>query len=198
MISYVTGVLTEIYDKMVVLEAGGIGYGINVPSTVISSLPGIGGGVKLYTHFHVTEDSQKLYGFLSPSDRELFCSLITISGIGPKVALGIMSYMSPDALRIAVLSEDEKSLSKVPGLGPKTAKKVILELKDKFSINDISPSGSDSFATATPGAREDALAAMVAMGYSASQALTAIEGIGDISGMDSGEILGLALRRMVR
>ena len=198
MIAYVSGVLDEVNEKGIVVDAGGIGYAIMVPTSMLSWLPPVGSQVKIYTHFNVTEDALKLYGFRSTDEREIFRQLISVSGVGPKVALGILSSMSADELRLAVLSDDEKRIARAPGLGPKTARKVILELKDRFKLSDIAPAAfADSMGEPAPGAREDVIEAMVSLGYSPSQALNAINRIGDITGLDTDELLSLALRQMI-
>ncbi len=200
MISYITGTLAEIEDKYIVVEAGGVGYGISVTSRLIGALPAMGSSVKIYTHLQVSEDAQKLFGFGSAEERTIFRQLLSVSGVGPKAAMGVLSVMSPDELRLAVLSGDAKVISRAPGLGKKTAEKIIVELKDKYSINDLTGSGAAApgVAAAAPGAREDAVAALVAMGFSASQALSAISSLGDISGKDAGELLSLALKALAR
>ncbi len=198
MIAYVSGVLDEISEKGIVVETGGIGYAIMVPASMLSWLPPVGSQVKIYTHFNVTEDALKLYGFRSADERELFRQLISVSGVGPKAALGILSSMSADELRLAVLSDDEKRIARAPGLGPKTARKVILELKDRFKLTDIATAAfSGNSGEPAPGAREDVIEAMVSLGYSPSQALNAINRIGDITGLDTDELLSLALRQMI-
>ena len=198
MISYITGILSEIEDKYIVVEAGGVGYGISVTSRLMGRLPSVGSTVKIYTHLQVSEDAQKLFGFLSTDERSLFRQLLCVSGVGPKAAMGILSVLSPDELRLAVLSDDVKAIRRAPGLGPKTAQKVILELKDKFSISDITGEIPSSGGTPVGGAREDAVAGLVALGFSASESLSAISKIGDISGMDAGEIMSLALAKIAR
>ena len=197
MISYISGTLTEIESGFIVVEAGGIGYGINVPATMPARLSGIGSSVKVYTYFHVTDDSMKLFGFYSEDERALFKMLISVSGVGPKVGIAILSTLTPDEIRLAILRDDEKALARAQGLGAKTAKKIILELKDKFA-KDIE---GDSSVTSNGGAfssnREDAIAAMVALGISSSDAFSAITKIGDVSEMTTEEILALALKKLV-
>lgn len=198
MISYISGMLAETGDKFIVVEASGVGYGINVPATLPARLGGIGSAVRIYTHLHISDDSQKLYGFANKEERELFRMLLSVGGVGPKVALSVLSVFTPDDLRLAIVSEDEKALSGVSGLGKKTASKIILELKDKFSAG-FSKGGSAAGAPAgrNAGPREDAIAAMVELGYSASESFAAVNSLGDTAGMQADEILGLALRKLV-
>lgn len=197
MISYISGTLTEIESGFIVVEAGGIGYGINVPVTMPARLPGIGSSVKVYTYFHVTDDSMKLFGFYSEDERALFKMLISVSGVGPKVGIAILSTLTPDEIRLAILSDDEKALARAQGLGAKTAKKIILELKDKFAKDIEGGSSVTSNGGAFSSNREDAIAAMVALGISSSDAFSAITKIGDVSEMTTEEILALALKKLV-
>lgn len=196
MISYVNGVLTEIEEKSIVVEANGIGYSIFVPMTVIPHLNGIGSSVKIYTYMHVSDDAQKLYGFTSRNDREIFKMLIGVNGVGPKAAIGVLSVLNADELKLAVIAEDEKAISRAPGLGAKTAKKIILELKDKFSGDYFSGMDMPKVPEGAVSKREDAIAALVSLGYSASQALSAINKIDDIKDMEVDEIIGLALKNL--
>src|SRR5690554_1437219 len=131
MIGYITGDLTVVSQDSIIIEQAGIGYELTVPSSAINNLPSIGSDVKIYTYLHVREDILALYGFLNHDDLKVFKLLITVSGIGPKAAIGILSALTPDDLRFAILSEDVKAITQAPGVGPKTAKKLILELKDK-------------------------------------------------------------------
>ena len=186
-----------------------IGYNVKVPFSVVASLPGIGSNIKIYTYTCVREDAFILYGFLTQDDLRIFKSLITVSGIGPKGALGILSIMDADALRFAILAGDAKAISKAPGIGAKSAERIIIDLKDKMSIfseedalkgaasiskADRKNNQENSFEQADIEARNDAIEALVALGYSASDALRAIKGLGDLSGMDSEAILKAALK----
>ena len=137
MYSYIKGELSEIVaENHIVVENGGIGYNIYIPGQVLSLLPGVGEEVKIYTYLCVREDAFILYGFLTRDDLNVFKLLIGVSGIGPKGALAILSVMSTDDLRFAVLSDDAKAIAKAPGVGNKTAQRLIIELKDKLSLED--------------------------------------------------------------
>ena len=136
MIAFIKGILAQTRPGIVVLEAGGLGYEINVPSGVFGSLPGIGETVLLHTYLQVKEDGVSLFGFLKKDDLDMFRMLITVNGIGPKAALSIPSAATADQLRFAVLAEDMKAIEKIPGIGKKTAGKLILELKDKLRLED--------------------------------------------------------------
>ncbi len=136
MYAYIKGILEEITEDAVVVEAGGIGYNIKVSASTADLLPGIGSEVKVYTYTLVREDAFSLYGFLTRDDLDIFKKLITVSGIGPKGGLAILSVMSADALRFAVMAGDAKAIAKAPGVGAKTAERVILDLRDKISMED--------------------------------------------------------------
>ena len=136
MIAYVNGIVEDIAEDNVVLDVNGLGYNIKISADTASRLPGIGEPVKLYTYTCVREDAFLLYGFLTRSDLEIFKKLITVNGIGPKGGLAILSVMDGDDLRFAILSGDVKAISKAPGIGSKTAQRVILDLKDKISYDD--------------------------------------------------------------
>jgi len=131
MFAYIKGRLEEIYSKKVVIDAGGIGYEITVPTSLISKLPEKGSVVKLYTYFYVREDAQELYGFYEREDKSIFEKLITVSGIGPKVAMALLSNLSASQLALAIVTGDLKTLCSAPGVGKKTAQRMVLELKEK-------------------------------------------------------------------
>ena len=137
MISYVKGPLMAIEEDVIVVEAGHVGLAIHVPVSLLPELPGMGKEVTVYTYFQVREDAMTLYGFLHSQDRDMFRQLLGVNGIGPKGALGILSVLRPDDLRLAIVSEDVKALAKAPGIGNKTAQRLILDLKDKISMDDV-------------------------------------------------------------
>lgn len=139
MFSYIKGTLEEYWEDTIVVESGGIGWNIHVPLSVLDRLPHVGEQIKVYTSFQVKEDSMTLYGFFSRQDLKMFNQLLGVTGIGPKAALGILSSLSPDDLRMAIIAEDSKAIAKAPGIGPKTAKRVILDLKDKISMDEVLP-----------------------------------------------------------
>lgn len=200
MIAYVQGDIAEITADNVVLDVGGIGYNVKVSSRVAQSLPGIGQKIKLYTYTLVREDAFQLYGFLTRDDLELFKRCITVNGIGPKGGLAILSVMDADALRFAILSGDAKAIAKAPGIGAKTAERLILDLKDKVSFDDTVigreiVSGSVS-SPAAEGAVKEAVEALVALGYGQAESLRAVSGIPDAEAMDSGELLKAALKKL--
>lgn len=179
MYAYIKGTVAAIDGGSVVLDNHGIGYLIYVPGTVLDDLS-VGDEVKIYTYFSVREDAMQLYGFLSQDDLDLFKLLITVSGIGPKGAVGILSAMSADDLRFAVLSDDAAAISKAPGIGKKTAQKVILELKDKLNLEEALEKQQNHIekATASKGtgssAQSDAVMALEALGYSGTESMKAV------------------------
>ena len=137
MISFVQGTLAAREGDLIVVQAGAVGLNIHVPLTVIEQLPKTGEEVMIHTYLKVAEDALTLYGFLHQQDREMFCRLINVNGIGPKGALAILSTLTPDDLRMAVLTGDAKAISRAPGVGMKTAQRIILDLKDKISFEDL-------------------------------------------------------------
>lgn len=201
MIAYLKGDLAEIRENYVVIEVGGIGYEVYLPTSNISELPSKGTALKLYTYMHVREDAIGLFGFLTKDDLEMFKLLITVNGIGPKGALGILSAISADEIRFAVLAEDVKAISKAPGIGSKTAAKMVLELKDKFKLETAfeqkllnqsegkNPSGIFS-------KREEAIQALTVLGYSGTDALKIVNQVDITEDMTSEEILKLCLKKM--
>jgi Holliday junction DNA helicase RuvA len=201
MIGYLKGELAEIKENYVVLEVGNIGYEVYLPSSSILELPSRGTAVKLYTYLHVREDAINLFGFLTKDDLEMFKLLITVNGIGPKGALGILSSISADDIRFAVLAEDAKTISKVPGIGSKTAGKLILELKDKFKLETafeqkLMNQAEKREAAGIFGKKEEAIQALTVLGYSGSDALKIVNQVEITEDMTSEQILKLCLKRM--
>ena len=182
MYAYIKGILEEITEDAVVVEAGGIGYNIKVSASTADLLPGIGSEVKVYTYTLVREDAFTLYGFLTKDDLEIFKKLITVNGIGPKGGLAILSVMNADALRFAIMAGDAKSIAKAPGVGNKTAERVILDLRDKISLEDTLLGLGEPVVTASAAGggadnvmKREAIEALVALGYSASDATNAVK-----------------------
>jgi Holliday junction DNA helicase RuvA len=201
MIGFIKGELAEIKENHVVLETCNIGYEVYLPTSAIMELPPRKSTVKLYTYLHVREDALSLFGFLTKDDLEMFKLLITVNGIGPKGAMGILSGITADEIRFAVLAEDAKAISKAPGIGPKTASKVILELKDKFKLesafekkllNQSDKSNSQNIY----GKREEAIQALTTLGYSSSDAYKIISQIDITEDMTTEDILKLCLKKM--
>mgnify|MGYP003327431703 CR=1 FL=1 len=197
MISYVKGELAEIQDGKIVVDTGGIGVEILVPSSVMGSLPRVGEEVKIYTYFRVSEDAMTLYGFNCGRDRTMFEQLISLSGIGPKGALAILGTLSPDDLRMAIMSGDSKAISQAPGIGVKTAQRVIIDLKDKIGLEDIlGVSTQNTNINVTSGNAQEAVEALVSLGYSPTTAARAVRSVEGAEDMDTEDILKTALKFM--
>ena len=193
MFAYIKGIITDLEADNLVLECNNIGYNIRIPLSVAQRLPKIGTEVKIYTYTSVREDAFQLFGFLTKDDLEIYRKLITVNGIGPKGALGILSVMSADDLRFAILSGDAKAISKAPGIGGKSAERIILDLKDKIQIT-ASPERIPYSSTPDSGAKNEALEALTALGYSPAEALKAVNQVTITEGMDSGAVLKQALK----
>ncbi len=200
MYSYIKGTLEETGEDYIVIEAGGIGYQIYTTGQTFQYLPGQGAELKVYTYLHVREDAMILFGFLTKDDLSVFKLLLGVSGIGPKGALAILSVMTTDDLRFAVLGDDAKAIARAPGVGAKTAQRLILELKDKLSLEDAFEQklakNEDMVQNKTGGAKNEAVQALVALGYSSSEALKALQGVEIQENTDVEDILKAALKNM--
>ena len=198
MISYVKGALAEKSGDRIVVEAGPVGLGIYVPLSVLEVLPPLGEEVKIYTYLQVREDDLSLYGFLNRQDLDMFRRLIGVNGIGPKGALGILSALSPDDLRLAILTGDAKAISKAPGVGAMTAQRIILDLKDKVSAEEMLASVADTEErTSVPLMQEagrEAATALVALGYSNLEASKAVKNVQITEDMDAEAVLRASLK----
>ena len=204
MIAFIKGELADTGEGTVVIDTGNIGWEINVPSSVMGSLPPVGSIVKLHTWFQVREDGMALYGFLTKDDLEVFKMLIKVNGVGPKAAVSILSVLSPDEFRFAVLADDEKTICRAPGLGSKTARKIILELKDKHDLETAfekkleNNHGRGSLApTAVVDAKGEVVQALVALGYSSTNAFRMVNAVEGASGMDTATLLRAALKVVI-
>lgn len=201
MYAYLKGTVEEITEDNLVLEVNNIGYNIKISSRTANFIGKTGSFVKIYTYTLVREDSFSLYGFLTGDDLEIFKKLITVNGIGPKGGLAILSVMSADELRFAILAGDAKAISKAPGVGAKTAERVILDLKDKISLEDaLGPkegisTGSFSGEDAV-NEKNEAVEALVALGYSAAEALRAVKQVEITEDTTVEEILKASLKYM--
>ena len=200
MLSFIKGTIAEIGADYVVLENHGIGYLIYTAASVLDGLPSRGESVQMHTYMYVREDQLALYGFLTRDDLQIFKLLIGVSGIGPKGALGILSTISPNQFRFAVMAGDARAISKAPGIGPKTAQKLIIELKDKLKLEDVFET-PDAAAADIPdvsqGAKKEAMMALVSLGYSETEAFRAMQKIEASDSMDSETLLKLALKQML-
>lgn len=173
MIAYIQGELTHVAPEYVIVDVMGLGYRVLVPGSTLQAMPAPGSKVKLFTHLYVREDGFSLYGFVSPEEYELFVLLLSVSGVGPRMALSILSAVTPGQFREAVSLNEAGMLTRIPGIGPKTAQRIILELKDK--IGSLAPV-AETLPKTVPGTTAEALQALTALGYSlpeASRAVTA-------------------------
>lgn len=200
MISYIKGILEDMSPGMVVVDNHGIGYQMMVPMRG-ESFPKIGREIKIYTHMHVREDDVSLFGFLSKEEKEAFELLIGVNGIGPKVGLSVLSTLSVYELKMAVISEDVKTISKTPGLGPKGAKKLILELKDKLSFEELEEDGMGVEILDTSADSSDSvmitIEGLVSLGYSKSEAAIAVNKVEDAKDLTPEELLKKALKNIM-
>lgn len=200
MIAYVHGVIEDISEDNVVVDVNGIGYNVRISADTASRLLGEGETVRLYTYTLVREDAFQLYGFLSRNDLDIFKKCITVNGIGPKGALAILSVMDADSLRYAIMAGDTKAISRAPGIGARTAERLILDLKDKIKIDDVLI-GKEIAVTAashvadTP-QKKEAVEALVSLGYGQTESVKAVNAIEGIENMDSGAVLKAALKKM--
>lgn len=198
MISYIKGKLVHRGESFIILETGNIGYQIFVSTSMLSKMPDLGKEMKIFTYMNVKEDGISLFGFSSKEEQEMFLKLLTVGGVGPKGALGFLSQLTPQEIIMAILSGDAKTLSKAPGVGRKTAQRVILELKDKCSTEDAIavPMEMDENSDAMGEAKFEAIDAMTALGYSRSEAAKAVSQVAS-DGMTTEDILKAALKKMI-
>lgn len=203
MISFIKGYVAETTENSVILETDSIGYEIFMTGTAIEETSRMQDKIKIYTYFHVREDTMQLYGFLSRDDLEMFRLLLNVNGIGPKAAMGVLAAITADELRFAVLSDDVKTISRAPGIGKKTAQKLILELKDKLKLEDAFEKKLDhqeenlSLAdTSLRDSRQEAVEALTALGYSSTDALRAVRQVSEETGDDVEAILKAALKQL--
>ena len=200
MLSYIIGEVAEISADTVVIENNGIGFNIKTSAMTIDSLPPVGDMVRIYTYLHVREDAMQIFGFLSKDELEVFKLLLNVNGIGPKGALGILSAISTDDLRFAVLSDDLNLIKSCPGVGAKTAQKLIIELKDKLRLEDAfemavnNNNKKNTVQDNTVIVMNEAVEALVSLGYSSKDAIAAVKKVENIQNKNSEQILKEALK----
>ncbi|WP_175253144.1 Holliday junction branch migration protein RuvA [Pseudomonas sp. BMW13] len=200
MIGRLRGTLAEKQPPHLLLDVNGVGYELEVPMTTLYRLPAQGETVTLHTHLMVREDAHLLYGFYEKRDRELFRELIRLNGVGPKLALALMSGLEVDELVRCVQAQDTAALTKVPGVGKKTAERLLVELKDRFkaweSIPAIAPLVVEpQLAQAVSSAENDAVSALISLGYKPQEASRAVAAVKE-DGMSSEDLIRRALRGM--
>lgn len=200
MIGSLRGTVAELKADYCILEtAGGVGYRVFMPSAHLAQLV-LDKEVRVHTHTAVREDAILLYGFLSMEYYDLFELLLTISGVGPKMALGILSAVKPDAFYLAVQNKDLKALVKLPGIGKKTAERMLLELKDKITAGDTAAAADfeETAAAGGSGAVAEAIEALVSLGYSNSEIMPVLKEIPNCSSLSGEDILRQALKLFAR
>ncbi|MCR4806800.1 MAG: Holliday junction branch migration protein RuvA [Lachnospiraceae bacterium] len=202
MIGFLKGRLEAIYDDRIVIDVNGIGFNVSMPVSQLEMLEPMGSEVKVYTYLAVREDAMQLYGFTTADSLDLFKLLIQVNGIGPKGALALLSTMTTDDLRFAIMSGDVGAISKAPGIGAKTAQRLIIDLKDKVSVRDMLNAYSVNAVAPSiagePSARSEAVEALTALGYSSTDALRAVKESGASEGDDTETIIKLAFKQLAR
>lgn len=207
MFHYISGALTLLTPTFAVLDAGGVGFRLTVSANTygqISPAAARADTVKLYTHMAVREDGMELFGFADEQELETFRLLITVSGVGPKAAMAILSAFTPEKFAVAVCSEDKKTIARANGIGPKTAARIILELHDKMAAGVTLPSAFDAFTVGAPTAAKtggsaqlaEAQEALLVLGYSRTEIATALSGL-DTTLMDTEGIIRAALKKLM-
>ena len=203
MIAFLKGTIEDITENSLVLDVNGIGYEVLVPGQLLDMLEGIGQELKIYTYMQVREDAVVLFGFLTRDDLAMFKMLIGVNGVGPKAGLGILSALGTEELRFAVLADDAKRIAKAPGIGAKTAQKIILELKDKLDLAEVFEQNlnadrqQEAAVSAGSDMVQDAVEALVALGYGSTEALRAVRAVKADTVADSEQLLKEALKHML-
>ncbi|MDM1707394.1 Holliday junction branch migration protein RuvA [Thiopseudomonas alkaliphila] len=199
MLGRLRGVLAEKQPPHILLDVNGVGYELEVPMTTLYQLPALGETTTLHTHLVVREDAQLLYGFINQQSRDFFRELIRLNGVGPKLALALMSSLDVDEMIACVQAEDIKRLMKVPGVGKKTAERLLVELKDRFKAWQTSSRMgalvSDVAIDLVPDAKQDAISALVSLGFKEQEASKAVAAIKDPD-LSSEQLIRLALKGM--
>lgn len=199
MYAYFRGKIAAKEPELVIVEVNGIGYNIRVSAGTASVLPAVGEETKLYTYTSVREDAITLYGFLTKDDLDIFKLLIGVNGIGPKGGQSILSVMSPDDLRFAIVSGDAKTIAKAPGIGAKTAQRIILDMKDKVSLEDMlhADAGEVRIDTSVSDSVREAVEALTALGYGVTEATRAVKEVKGAEEMTVEDILKASLKHLI-
>lgn len=203
MFGFIRGTIDEITEDSLIIDNHGIGWEVFVPGSLLSGDVHTGDEIKLYTYLSVSENALALYGFFTRDDLEVFKLLLNVSGIGPRGAMSVLGALGSDSLRFAVLADDAAAIAKAPGVGKKTAQKIVLELKDKFELEDAFEKklehGSSQGASASAGggtAADEAVQALTALGYSGTEALQAVKKADITPDMDTEAVLKAALQKL--
>ena len=196
MIGFVEGIIEYIDVDKIVVNNNGVGYNVFMPASQIDTL-NVDETVRVFTYLNVREDAMEFFGFLTRDDLEVFKLLITVNGIGPKGGLAVLSTITTDDLRVAVISEDAKAISKAPEIGAKTAQKVIIELKDKLNLEDVlEPKLDANFQVNDNNSMSEAVMALVALGYSQADDSRAVKSIDNIEELDVENVIKMALKKI--
>ena len=194
MIYSVRGTLTHVEMNLAVIECAGVGYAVRTSAYTMSKLPQMGSEVKLYTYLHISEAAADLFGFLDPGELSCFKQLLSVSRVGPKVALSVLSTVTPEQFAFCVASGDAKTIAKAPGLGLKTAQRILLELKDKISKEQLSGSLPETFSPSSASNAGEAISALVVLGYRQSDAAAAVSKLDPDTPVD--EMIKFCLRSL--
>lgn len=202
MIGYLHGEIAHVSPELVIIDVNGVGYNVRINEQLAANLPSVGTKIKIYTYTYVKEDAFLLYGFSNADELALFKQLIAVNGIGPKGALAILSVMSARDLRFAIYAGDAAAIAKAPGVGKKTAERVILDLKDKVSIEETLEdigigSNEDTVGMQDNEITKEAVLALVALGYGKSEAAKAVQKVSDSSVNTTEDVLKLALKYLI-
>jgi Holliday junction DNA helicase RuvA len=193
MIGFLRGVLAAKHPPVLLLDVAGVGYEVEAPMSTFYELPDVGDTVRLVTHLAIREDAHVLYGFATEAERSLFRGLIKVSGVGPRIALAILSGISVEGFARCVRAEDSASLVKVPGIGKKTAERLIVEMRDRLGAGDRLAGGAGEARSGPAAAEDEAYGALVALGYRPPEAVKMLSSI-DMGGLTSEEIIRAALQ----
>lgn len=202
MIALLHGTLRHKKAPQLIIECAGVGYEVECTLTAFANLPAVDETATIFTHLSIRDDAHVLFGFASLAERDLFRTLVKVNGIGPKMGIAILSGMSPDELASVIAAEDSAALTKLPGIGKKTAERIVVELKDKFKHHE-GTAGSDNPATTalSSNAKNDALDALVQLGYKLGEAekmVTSVANTNADDDLDSGALIRLALQAKLK
>lgn len=197
MYAYIYGEIIEKEPENIVIECNGIGYNIHIAQGMLSKFPSVGQMTRIYTYTSVREDAFWLYGFSTKDELNLFKQLITVSGIGPKAAMGILSVMEVDTIHLAIISQDAKMIAKAPGVGAKSASRIVLELKDKIKPEDvIGKPVEDKEDSALSLLKQEATEALIALGYTVSDAYKVLQKLDITEDTRVEDVIKMALRQI--
>jgi Holliday junction DNA helicase RuvA len=201
MFAYLHGTLARVSADSLIIDVNGVGYRVFVPGSAISACPEVGGKIKVHTHYYVREDTQALYGFLTEEELKMFEQLLSVTGVGPKASLALVSNVPPSKFVLSVLTDDADNFTKAPGIGKKTAQRIILELKDKMKKEHVDMQDLACNIQGIPSNNEsklsEAISALVMLGYSSQEASRAISAVYDDE-KPIEQIIKEALKQMFR